>query len=130
MCAVDVKKKLDEACGRGRGLHLTAAPCPVSIHSLLHTLEDTVANILDNEKGQPGLWIEFNHLLSSEEMMESPPFPLHFFFFPRATLEAYGGTQARGSIGATTARLHDSHSNISSKPLLGPTPQLKATPDP
>ena len=47
----------------------------------------------------------------------------------RATLVAYGGSQARGLIGATAAGLHHSHSNAISKPGLRPTPQLTATPD-
>ena len=42
---------------------------------------------------------------------------------------AYGGSQARGPIGAIEARLHHSHSNVGSKPLLQPIPQLMATPD-
>ena len=42
-----------------------------------------------------------------------------FFFLFRATLMAYGGTQARGWIRATDA----SHSNTGSEPGLWPTPQ-------
>ena len=42
----------------------------------------------------------------------------------------YGGSQARGRIGATTASLHHSHSNMGSEPCLQPTPQLTATADP
>ena len=60
-----------------------------------------------------------------------------FFFFWsfvfclfRATLAAYGGSQARGRVGPTAAGLHYSHRNTRSKPCLRPTPQLKATPDP
>jgi len=56
-----------------------------------------------------------------------------FFFFLclfRATLVAYGRSQARGQIGATAAGLHHSHSNAGSKPRLEPTPQLTAMPDP
>ena len=53
-----------------------------------------------------------------------------FFFFLlfRATLVAYGGSQARGPVGATAAILHHSHSHAGSKP--SPTPQLMATSDP
>ena len=59
---------------------------------------------------------------------------LEFFFFPffllfMATSVAYGDSQARGQIRATTAGLHHSHSNARSKPRLQPTPQLTATPD-
>ena len=43
---------------------------------------------------------------------------------------AYGGSQARGLIGAVAASLHQSHSNAGSKPSLQPTPQLRAMPDP
>ena len=42
---------------------------------------------------------------------------------------AYGGSQARGLIGAVAASLHQSQSNTSSEPRLRPTPQLMATPD-
>ena len=48
----------------------------------------------------------------------------------RAVLSAYGGSQARGLIGATAAGLHHSHGNMESEPHLRPTPQLTATPDP
>ena len=41
---------------------------------------------------------------------------------------AYGGSQARGLIRAVAAGLHQSHSNVGSKPRLQPTPQLTATP--
>ena len=42
---------------------------------------------------------------------------------------AYGGSQARGRIGAVATGLRQSHSNAGSKPSLQPTPQLTATPD-
>ena len=42
---------------------------------------------------------------------------------------AYGGSQARGRIGAVAASLCQSHSNAGSKPRLQPTPQLRATLD-
>ena len=47
-----------------------------------------------------------------------------FFFFClfSATLVAYGGSQARGQIGAVATVLHHSHSNTRSKPLLRPIP--------
>ena len=55
-----------------------------------------------------------------------------FFFFLlfRADPVAYGGSQARGPIGAEAASLHHSHKNVRSEPCLRPTPQLMATPDP
>ena len=43
---------------------------------------------------------------------------------------AYGGSQARGQIGAVAAGLHQCHSNLGSKLHLLPTPQLMAMPDP
>ena len=53
-----------------------------------------------------------------------------FFLLYRATLVAYGGSQAMGPIGAVAAGLCHSHSNLGSEPSLQPTPQLMATPDP
>ena len=41
----------------------------------------------------------------------------------------YGGSQARGPIGAVATGLCQSHSNAGSEPSLQPTPQLTATPD-
>ena len=39
---------------------------------------------------------------------------------------AFGGSQARGRIGAVVAGLHHSHSNVGSEPCLLPAPQLRA----
>ena len=47
-----------------------------------------------------------------------------------AALAAYGGSQARGLIGAVAIGLHHNHSNTISEPSLRPTPQLTATPGP
>ena len=51
-----------------------------------------------------------------------------FFFvflpFSRAAPAAYGGSQARGQIGAIATSLRHSHSNARSEPGLGPIPQL------
>ena len=55
---------------------------------------------------------------------------IYFCLFPRAAPRAYGGSQARGRIGAVVFSLHQSHSNAGSEPRLQPTPQLTATPDP
>ena len=57
-------------------------------------------------------------------------FSFFFFVFFWATSAAYGGSQARGRIGAVATGLRQSHSNSGSKPRLQPTPQLTATPDP
>ena len=43
---------------------------------------------------------------------------------------AYGGSQARGPIGAVATGLRQSHSNAGSEPHLQPTPQLTATLEP
>ena len=54
----------------------------------------------------------------------------NFFCLFRAAPAAYGGSQAKGQIGATAAGLHHSHSNAGSEQCLQPTPQLTAMPDP
>ena len=51
-----------------------------------------------------------------------------FFAISWAATSAYGGS--RGLIKALAAGLHQSHSNLGSKPHLRPTPQLTATLDP
>ena len=43
---------------------------------------------------------------------------------------AYGGSQARGRIGAVATGLYHNHSNTGSEPHLQPIPQLTAMPDP
>ena len=45
----------------------------------------------------------------------------------RATPAAYGGSQARGPIGAVAAGLRHSHSKAGSEPCLRPTLQLMET---
>ena len=52
------------------------------------------------------------------------------FLLFRATPAAYGGSQARGQIGAAVASLYHSHSIVGSELHLPPTPQLMAMPDP
>ena len=69
---------------------------------------------------------ETTHLPTSES--ETPTF--FFFLLFRATLAAYGSSQARGQIEATAAGLYHSHSNARSEPSLRTTPQLTAMPDP
>ena len=51
-------------------------------------------------------------------------FFLIFFAISWAAPAAYGGSQARGLIGAVAASLRQSHSNAGSEPCLRPTPQL------
>ena len=55
-----------------------------------------------------------------------------FFVFChfRVTPAAYGGSQARGLIGAIVAGLCQSHSNAGPELGLPPTPQFMATLDP
>ena len=53
-----------------------------------------------------------------------------FFCLFRAAPAAYGGSQARGQIGAIAGGLRHSHSNSGSEPCLRPKPQLTATLDP
>ena len=52
-----------------------------------------------------------------------------FLLFLWAAPAAYGGSQARGGIGAVATGLRQSHSNAGSEPRLQPTPQLTAMPD-
>ena len=66
--------------------------------------------------------------------MYKPHFLSFFFFFvffaiSWAARAAYGGSQARGRIGAVATGLHHSHSNTGSKLRLQPTPQLTAMPE-
>ena len=64
------------------------------------------------------------------------PFNFLFFFFFfffclfRAAPTAYGGSQARGPVGAVATSLHHSHSHTGSEQRLQPTLQLTATLDP
>ena len=57
-------------------------------------------------------------------------FFFRLFAFSRAAPAAYGGSQARGLIGAVATGLRQSHSNSGSEPCLQPTPQLTAMPGP
>ena len=52
------------------------------------------------------------------------------FVFSRAAPMEYGGSRARGLVGAVAAGLCYSHSNAGSEPHLQPTTQLRAMPDP
>ena len=57
-------------------------------------------------------------------------FSFFFFCLLRAAPAAYGGSQARGRIGAVATGLRQSHSNVASEPRLRPIPQLTAMLDP
>ena len=54
---------------------------------------------------------------------------LFIFAISWAALAAYGGSQARGQIGAVAASRRQRHSNAGPKQCLQPTPQLTATLD-
>ena len=54
---------------------------------------------------------------------------LFVFCLFSAACAAYGGSQARGLIGAVAVGLRQGHSNARSKPSPQPTLQLSATPD-
>ena len=49
-------------------------------------------------------------------------FVFPFFGLLRAETVAYGGSQAKGRMGAVAASRHHSHSNTRSEPNLQPTP--------
>ena len=57
-------------------------------------------------------------------------FIFSLFVISWAAPAAYGGSQARGLIGAVASGLHQSHSNAGSELHLQPTPQLMAMLDP
>ena len=82
----------------------------------------------------PSTWHDVSRFSASSPALAIVFFYFFFFFFVfylfRAALEAHGGSQAEGLVGAATASLHHSHSNTESEPHLRPTPQLMATPDP
>ena len=85
--------------------------------------------MLQGKKGK------FRCIVSGKDIFSTKSF---FFFFclfvvvaiSWAAPAAYGGSQARGRIGAVATGLRQSHSNAGSEPRLQPTPQLRATPDP
>ena len=71
-------------------------------------------------------------MLSKKSGTMDENFSIFFLSFCllRATPTAYGGSQARGLIGAVAAGLGQSHSNLGSELHLRPTPQLRAMPYP
>jgi len=72
---------------------------------------------------------EGHYMAKLSHFHEKPFFFFVFFAISWATPAAYGGSQARGRIGAVATSLRQSHSNAGSEPRLQPTPQLTATPD-
>ena len=65
----------------------------------------------------PFVWFEFFHI-STLFFRFTKPLIFLFLCLLRATLAAYGGSQARGLIRATAAGLCQSHSNTGSEPHL------------
>ena len=63
-------------------------------------------------------------------MLISPIFFFCLFATSWASPMAYGGSQARGQIGAVATSLCHSHSHAGLELHLQPTPQLTAMPDP
>ena len=80
----------------------------------------------DLQSEVPHTWLKALLLLSVFFCLFVCLFVLPF----RASPTAYGGSQARGRIGAVAAGLRQSHSNTGPEPRLQPTPQLTATLDP
>ena len=74
------------------------------------------------------LW--FSKCLLRNSLLSHLTSAANFFSLFRVAPMAYGGSQARGPIGAVAAGRHPSQSNIRSHPCLGPTPQLMAMPHP
>ena len=99
----------------------------------LELMQCWVLNPVSKAKGQTYILAETT---SGPTEPGSATLPSEFFFFffclfaiSWAAPAAYGGSQARGRIGAVATGLRQSHSNAGSEPRLQPTPQLTATPD-
>ena len=75
------------------------------------------------------LW-EFNEIFFAKVLSVFICMFIYLLIIFRAAPAAYGGSQARGWIGAATAGLYRSHSITRSEPHLWLTPQLTATIDP
>ena len=77
--------------------------------------------------------MNYNEIKNTKKTLKSVREKNQMFFFlvfSRAAIMAYGGSQARGLIRAVVSSLHQSHSNMGSKPRLQTTPQLTAMLDP
>ena len=111
-------------------------PCLVSFFSSFPFSSDTTLSGVANPHPSHLFCFSISCLpvLFFHNAFHSWSFLFFFFFFcvfaiSWAAPVAYGGSQARGAIGAVAAGLHQSHSNSGSEPRLQPTPQLTATPD-
>ena len=69
----------------------------------------------------PSKLTKIDHKLLHETSLNS--FFFFFFAISWAAPAAHGGSQARGRIGAASAGLGHSHSNLGSEPRLQPSPQ-------
>jgi len=78
---------------------------------------------------KPQKILEKNAVLADLQILLFIYLFIYFFVF-KATPVAYGGSQARGLIGATAASLCHRHSHAGTELSLRPTTQLMATPDP
>ena len=93
--------------------------------------------LIAQSKAEPDISQEMSNPLGGLLITVDPPpneysYSILFFFFFglfRAASEVYGGSQARGRIGAGAPGLHHSHSNAKSELSLPPTPQLMAMVD-
>ena len=65
---------------------------------------------------------EFSYLFTKDSNHHKNHCTFFFFSLFKATTTAYGGSQARGPIGAVAAGLHHSHSNMGSEPCVQTTP--------
>jgi len=104
------------------GLFLDSLFCSIGLYICFlvpgpHCLDDCGFVILKSGTITPPAWFFVFCFLS-------------FCHFSWAAPGAYGGSQARGWIGAVATGLCQSHSNTGSKPHLRSIPQLRATPDP
>ena len=95
-----------------------------------NTTQSSLAQKGKCQRGRGSPRLDPERFSKPRQMAEVPP--AFFFFSPlfRAAPLAYGGSQARGRIGAAATSPHHSHSHARSEPCLQPTPQLTATPDP
>uniref|UniRef100_A0A8D1F786 Transthyretin n=1 Tax=Sus scrofa TaxID=9823 RepID=A0A8D1F786_PIG len=98
--------------------------CPI------HTMEKSKGTYWISIAPLPILQSEIHNILRGKLLFLFIYLFFCLFAFSRADPEAYGGSQAKSGIRAVAAGLRHSHSNVGSEPLLQPTPQLTAMPDP
>ena len=72
---------------------------------------------------------DLSHICNLYHSHGNTGFFFGLFAISWAAPAAYGGSQARGPVGAVATGLRQSHSNVGSEPRLQPTPQLTATLD-